>query len=134
MNYIHAETPQLENDNNNDRKRSQETKQARTTLHTRTHHTHTHAPHTHTHTHTHTLSLTHSLTHSRTHARTHARTHPHTRFGKIIAYNTSMSRKNPTRTIKQEGRIGTESSSQVLEDIFVFKQQNQQSWSQQGTR
>ena len=62
INYIHAETPQVENDNNDDRKQcnSQEAKLTVPTLHTNTN------------------ARAHTLEYTRTHARTHARTHTHT--------------------------------------------------------
>ena len=72
MDYIHAETLQVENNNNNDYKQfnSQEAKQARPTLAT-----HTFACKC---THMDAHALTHTYACAHTHARMHARTHTHT--------------------------------------------------------
>ena len=73
MDYIHAETLQVENNNNNNYKQfnSQEAKQARPTLAT-----HTFACKC---THMDAHALTHTYACAHTHARMHARTHTHTR-------------------------------------------------------
>ena len=107
---MHVEVPRAENDNNDYKQfKSQESKQARNTLHihtlacTHTHtntcmpahmhaRTHTHMQtHTHTHmhkhTHTHTQTNAHTLTPTGTHmhAHMHACTHTHMQSHKAIA-------------------------------------------------